>query len=192
MSLPAPDFTPTPMPSGRNRGSGLLPRTWAQQWLLYSQPIRQRWLDLAPRERRGLRWGVGAVMVLSVITLGVRPAWRTLQETPGQLDLVEAQLRQMSQLASEAQMLRATPVVSMAKSIDALKAACDRLGAVANVTLQGQQATVVFNGVTPEALTEWLREVRVFGRVRVTEAKLSRTGTTYSGSVLIALGGTAP
>lgn len=195
MSLPASKAAT--VSSARSQPSwaaplGLLPRAWVQQWQLYSQPIRQRWMELAPRERQGIRWALWAIMALLLVTLGIQPAWRTLQQAPAQIDLVEGQLRHMNQLASEARMLRAAPVVSTAKSIEALQAACDRLGAVAKLNLQGQQASVTFNGVTPEALTQWLREIRTVGRVRVTEASLARTGTTYSGSVLVALGGATP
>ena len=171
---------------------GIVPSAWIRQWQLHSGSLQLRWLALAPRERRGLRWAVWGLTTVLLFTLGVVPAWRTLQEAPAKLNLVESQLQQMNQLASEARVLRATPVVSMAKSMDALTAASDRLGAVAKLSFQGQQATVTFSGVTPEALTEWLREIRTVGRVRVTEAKLTRVGTAYSGSVLIALGGATP
>lgn len=147
---------------------------------------------MGPRERQGVSWALAAVGLLLVVLLGVQPAWRTLQEAPAQLNQVESQLQQMNQLANEARSLRATPAVSLAQSTEALKAASDRLGAVARLNLQGQQATLTLNGITPEALAEWLREVRTVGRVRVSEAKLARTGTTYSGSVLITLGGGSP
>lgn len=171
---------------------GMVPSDWIRQWQLHSDSFHQRWLALAPRERRGLRWTGWGLTTILLFTLGVMPAWRTLQEAPVKLSLVESQLQQMNQLASEARLLRATPFVSMAKSMDALTAASDRLGAVAKLNFQGQQATVTLNGVTPEALTEWLREIRTVGRVRVTEANLTRAGTSYSGSVLIALGGVTP
>lgn len=165
---------------------------WAQAWRRHGEPLRQRWLALGPRERKGFSWAAAALGVLLAVTVGVRPAWRTLQEAPAQLDQVESQLQQMNQLAAEARALRNTPAVSLAQSTEALKAATDRLGAVARLNLQGQQATLTLNGVTPEAFAEWLREVRTVGRVRVAEAKLTRTGTTYSGSVLVTLGGGSP
>lgn len=183
---PASAATRPRLPAGR------LPHAWAQAWQRHSEPLRQRWLAMGPRERQGVSWVLAAVALLLVVLLGVRPAWRTLQEAPAQLNQVESQLQQMNQLANEARSLRATPAVSMAQSTEALKAASDRLGAVARLNLQGQQATLTLNGITPEALAEWLREVRTVGRVRVSEAKLARTGTTYSGSVLITLGGGSP
>ncbi len=193
MSASSDNNTPLTVASSSKRrllAAGRIPTAaWLSQWRQHSEPLRQRWLALAPREREGLTWALWAAVLLVVVMVGVRPAWRTLQAAPAQLGQVEEQVQQMKQLAREAQLLRGTPVVSMTQSIDALKAASDRLGAVGKLNLQGQQATVTLNGVTPEALAEWLREVRTVGRVRVTEAKLTRTGTTYSGSVLVAIGG---
>jgi general secretion pathway protein M len=171
---------------------GILPQAWLQQWQLHSEPLRLWWQSLASRERQGLRWALRGGVTALLITLAVLPAWRTLKVAPAQLTLVEGQLQQMNQLASQARLLRAAPVISMARSMEALKAASERLGSVAILNLQGQQAVMTFNGVAPEALLEWLRETRTVGRVRVIEAKLTRTGTTYSGSVLMTLAGAAP
>jgi general secretion pathway protein M len=178
--------------------SATMPRTSAKwrslvaAWTVRTEPARRWWQGLAPREQRGVVWALLAIGLLLVVMVLVRPAWNTLQEAPKQLAEVESQLQQMKQLAREAQQLRATPAVSLAQSTDALKASTDRMGAVARLNLQGAQASVTFNGVTPEALTEWLREVRTVARVRVSEAQLARTGTTYSGTVLVILGGSAP
>jgi general secretion pathway protein M len=178
--------------------SSTLPRSSAKfqalraAWSARSEPVRQWWQTLAPREQRGLVWAMAALALLVVVMVFIRPAWRTLQEAPKQLTEVESQLQHMQQLAREAQQLKATPAVSLAQSTDALKASTDRMGAVARLNLQGAQASVTFNGVTPEAFTDWLREVRTVARVRVSEAQLARTGTTYSGTVLVTLGGGAP
>ena len=177
----------TPMPSASAKWRSLV-----AAWSVRSEPAQRWWRSLAAREQRGLWWALVAVTLLLVVMVLVRPAWRTLQDTPKQLAEVENQLQQMNQLAREAQALRATPAVSLAQSTDALKAATDRLGAVARLNLQGAQASVTFNGVTPEAFTEWLREARTVARVRISEAQLARTGTTYSGTVLVTLGGAAP
>lgn len=165
-------------------------------WSARTEPLRRAglawWSSLAPREQRGVVWAATALVVLLVVMLLVRPAWRTLQEAPAQLAEVEAQLQHMKQLAREAKQLRATPAVSLAQSTEALKASTDRLGAVARLNLQGAQASVAFTGVTPEALAEWLREARTVARVRISEAQLARTSTTYSGTVLLTLSGSAP
>ena len=179
--------------------SEALPRTSSAKWRsllaawsVRSEPVRLWWQSLAPREQRGVVWALVAVALLLVVMVLVRPAWRTLQDAPKQLAEVETQLQQMKQLAREAQQLKSTPSVSLAQSTDALKASTDRMGAVARLNLQGAQASITFNGVTPEAFTEWLREARTVARVRISEAQLARTGTTYSGTVLVTLGGAAP
>jgi general secretion pathway protein M len=167
-------------------------QTLVSAWNVRSEPARRWWHSLAPREQRGVMWAGAGLALLMVVMVLVLPAWRTLQEAPQKLAEVESQLQQMQPLAREAQQLRATPAVSLAQSTDALKASTDRMGAVARLNLQGAQASITFNGVTPEAFTEWLREARTVARVRISEAQLARTGTTYSGTVLVTLGGGTP
>jgi general secretion pathway protein M len=147
---------------------------------------------LAPRERVALTWAVAALLILTVFWLGMRPAWRTLQIAPQQLNQLDAQLQHMNQLAAQAKLLRAAPAVSSNQSAESLKAATDRLGAAAKLNLQGDRATVGLTGVSPEALAEFLREVRSVARARVTEAQLSRRGTLYGGTVVLTLVGSAP
>lgn len=154
-------------------------------------PLQAWWSGLALRERRMLALG-GAVLVLyALLALAVLPAWRTLARAPAQQAAVEEQLQAMQRLAAEAQELRAMPPVNPEQSATALKAASERLGEQAKLSLQGDRAVLTLTGVGTEALKNWLAEVRSGARARPVEATLSRGAGGYSGTIVVAFGGGA-
>jgi general secretion pathway protein M len=95
----------------------------------------------------------------------------------------------MKQLAAEAGELRATPPVNLEQSTAALKAASERLGDKARLSIQGDRAVLTLNGAGTAQLRGWLAEVRSGARARPVEATLSRGGSGYSGNIVVALGG---
>jgi len=149
---------------------------------------RTRWASMAQRERQfvmAAAWFIGLTLLVLV---GVRPALRTLNEAPPQLRAIRVQLDDMRGLAEEAQMLRSRPPVPQIQAEAALKAATERLGQGAQLTLQGDRATVTLNKVPGEALATWLEEVRAGARVRPVEAKLTQVDTgRYAGVIVVAL-----
>ncbi|MGC4061175.1 MAG: type II secretion system protein GspM [Aquabacterium sp.] len=157
------------------------------------QAVRQewqtRWAAMGPRERRmatAAAW-LGALTLL--VLVGIRPAWRTLSETPAQLREVDAQLDEMKRLGDEAQALRQRPPVPPAQSEAALKSATDRLGAAGRLTMQGDRATLTLTKVSGEALASWLEEARGAARVKPLEAGLMQVEPgVYSGTVVVAMG----
>lgn len=153
-------------------------------------PWRERWGRLAPRERRLSAAALLLLGLFLVFTVAVRPAWRTLQQTPAQLDQLDADLQTMQRLAAEVRELRATAPIGTAQSALALKAATDRIGERARLTLQGDRAVLTLDGVGPAALRSWLLEVRTGARARAISAQLLRGPQGFSGTVTLALGGT--
>jgi general secretion pathway protein M len=153
--------------------------------------IAARWAALAPRERRGLVIAGLAVAVLLVWWLLVAPPLRTLRETPAQLDRLEVQLQQLQRVAAEARELKAASPVTTAQSATALKAAAERLGDKAKLTVQGDRATLTLNNASAEAITAWLGEARSAARARPLEAQLTRGSAGYSGTVVVQVGGSS-
>jgi len=154
-------------------------------------PLKAWWSTLALRERRLVLLAAALIGVYLVFAIALRPAWRTLREAPAQLDALDGELQAMQRLAAEARELRATPPVNPAQSMAALKAASERLGDAARLTLQGDRAVLTLAGVGTEQLRGWLAEVRSGARARPIEANLSRGSGGYSGSIIVALGGPA-
>ena len=162
---------------------------WTQRLILWRDKLRARWRALAPRERRLLSVAGTLLGLLLLWLLAVQPAWRTLREAPIEIDRLEAQLQRMQRQAAEVRELRATPPVPAAQSVEALRAATQRLGERAKLSLAGDRATVTLSGIEGEKLRDWLAEVRAGARARPVEVQLTRAGQGFNGNVVLALGG---
>ncbi|WP_077038417.1 type II secretion system protein GspM [Pelomonas sp. KK5] len=161
-------------------------------WQDLTLKSKQRWLALQDGERRALSL-LGALIGLALAWLIlVQPALRTLREAPAQLDAVDAQLREMQALAAEARELRALPPVPVAQAAQALQAASEHLGAAAKLSINGERAVLTLTGISSEALQAWLGEARSAARARPVQAQLARGPKGFTGSIVLALGGSAP
>jgi general secretion pathway protein M len=149
--------------------------------------LAMRWRKLAPRERLLVGSTAALLAWLLLWMVAIRPAWRSLSETPAQLDAVELQLQQMQRLAAESRELRALPRVQSQQAEEALRGATERLGSNARLSLSGDRATLTLSGIGGESLVAWLGEVRSAARARPEEAKLSRGANGYSGTVVLSL-----
>jgi general secretion pathway protein M len=158
------------------------------RWTAWRQQARDHWRTRAPRER--LAVGLVAILLglLVVWLLLVQPAWRVARDAPAQLDRLDGELQQMQRLAAESQSLRGAVPVPQPQAAAAVKTATDRLADKARLSLQGERASVTFNGVSAEALRGWLLEVRSAARARPAEAQLTRSGQGFSGTLVLSLG----
>ena len=151
--------------------------------------LLKRWAALAPREQALLALMGGALVLLVVWLIAIRPAWHLLDQAPARRAQVDAQLLELQTLAAEAKQLRAMPAVPSQQAGQVLKSATDRLGERGKATLQGDRATLTLTGASGEDLRQWLVEVRGGARARPIEASLTRAGTGYNGTLIVALGG---
>lgn len=146
-----------------------------------------RWKQLGVRERVL----VGAAATLLALALlwwvGVQPAWQTLRSAPARLELLDAQTLTMRKLAAQAGELRQLSPPPAAQAALALKAASERLGASARLSVQGDRAVLTLEGADPAALRNWLVEVRTGARARPLEAQLVQSGAGFSGTVTVVI-----
>lgn len=147
-----------------------------------------RWQALAPRERVMVGAAAIALGVLLVWMVALQPALRTLKTVPPEIADADAKLQRMHALSAEVRDLRSTPPVSSDQALAALRAASERLGQSARLTITGDRATLSVNGMEGTAILTWLSEVRSGARGRVVEAKLTRGQNGYTGSIVVALG----
>jgi len=156
----------------------------AAQW----QALAARWQALGARERTLLQLAGAALALLLLWSAAIQPALRTLRQAPEQLAQVDAQLQQMQRLAQEVRELREQPPVPAAQALQALRAASERLGSAARLSITGERAVLSLSGIDGEALQAWLGEVRSAARARPIEANLQRGPQGYSGSIVLVLG----
>lgn len=156
------------------------------------QQMQERWATMAPRERRMVQMVGLVVVVLLLVMVGLRPAWRTLSVMPERMQAIESELETMRRLAQESQVLRQRPPVPPMQAEAALRSASERLGGTARLSLQAERATLTFTDIPGEALADWLQEARGAARARVTEAEVQPAAMgAYSGSITLALGSTS-
>jgi len=162
-----------------------LPASVGAQWLA----LRQRWQGLGARERRLAALAVAVVGAFLLWAVALQPAWRTLRDAPPQRERLDLQLQEMRVLAAEVQQLRAAPALSAEQSGAALRAASERLGPKAKLSLQGERAVLTLSGVSSPQLRDWLDEARAGARARPVEAQLARGAQGFNGSIVLSLGG---
>lgn len=160
-------------------------------WTTLLAALRARWQGLGLRERQLIGLAATLLGAFLLWTVAVQPAWRSLRDAPAQRDALELQLQQMRMLAAEVQQLRDAPALSADQSIAALRAASERLGNKARLSLQGERAVLTLNGVSAAQLRDWLAEARAGARARPIEAQLSRGAQGFNGSVVLSIGGGA-
>ncbi len=149
------------------------------------------WNGLAQREKRLLAIG-GTVLVLFILwSTAVQPALRTITRAPAELDALEVQLQTMQRLAAEAGSLRAAPAINPEQAATALRTATERLGDKGKLLLQGDRGTLTVTGAGTAALRDWLAEARSGARARPLEANLTRGAQGYSGTLVVAIGGSS-
>lgn len=162
------------------------------RWRAFSEPLLARWNALGERERARVRAAGWALAVLLIWLVAVQPAWRTLHQVPGQLEVVELQLQEMQSLAAEARELRSAPAVPAARAAEALQAASDHLGAGAKLSLSGDRAVLTVTSLSSDALQAWLGEVRSAARTRPVEAQLQRGPLGFTGTIVLTLSASKP
>jgi general secretion pathway protein M len=174
------EATSAPAGGGAPGGSR---QTARQAWAAW----QAQWKQLGTRERALV---TAAVVVLGLALLwwvGVQPAWQTVRNTPARLDALDAQTLTMRRLAAEARELRQSAPPPATQAALALKAASERLGAGAKLSVQGDRAVLTLEGVDPGALRSWLAEVRTGARARPLEAQLMQSGPGFSGTVTVVI-----
>lgn len=148
---------------------------------------KSAWAKLGSRERRLVSIVGTLVAALLLWLLAVRPAWTSANDAATRLPTLDAQLKNMQRLAVESKELRSAPRLAATQAAAALKTATDTLGAAGKLTPAGERATLTLTNATGEQIQRWLVDARTTARARTLEAKLTRSGTGYSGTIVVAL-----
>lgn len=167
--------------SSASRAAGR-PRAWDR--------LRLVWAGLAVRER--FMAGGAAVLVLLALLwwVAISPALDTLRTADTRHRVLDAELQTMRRLAAEAAVLQAQPRIKADDSRRALdQSVKQRLGASAQVLVAGERATVTLKDTPPDALVQWLSQVRTNAGALPTDARLTQNAarTGWDGTVVLAL-----
>lgn len=169
--------------------SPTLPMTTLTRW---TAPLRAAHARLAPREKRALALAAWVVGLGLVWWVALAPALSTLRQAPQRHAALDAQLSHMRSMAATAASLRAQ---NTAQPLDrdgvlrALEQASTTLGGTAQLSAQGDRATLTLKNTPPDALAQWLAQVRTNARLVPVEAQLTRSPEPAAWSGTLVLGG---
>ena len=151
--------------------------------------LKKWWLGLALRERRMVAAAAIVVVAALLWMLFSAPPLKTIKRVPAEIEQAELQLQAMQRLAGEARELRSATAVPPDQAAAALRTATTRLGDKARLALQGDRAVLTLNGITSQALRDWITEARSGARARPLEANLTRNAQGLTGTLVVGLGG---
>jgi general secretion pathway protein M len=167
-------------------------------------PIATHIAALSPREQSWVAGATVVVLLALVISVGVLPAWRSLQQGPARQQAVNAQVARVAQLEAQARVLKSRPVWSGAEAAARLQASSAGLAAPTGVSstpgsaagsaassavgsatgsatteplqlsLSPQQASATLRALPAETLAVWLAAAREQAHAVPTQARLTR------------------
>lgn len=153
---------------------------------------------LSSRERNAVTIAAWVIGLGLVWWLAVAPALDTLRQAPARHARLDAQLGQMQRMAATAQSLRGQNTAQPPgrdEVLRALEAATQGLGGTGQLAVLGDRATLTLRNTPPEALAQWLAQVRINARMLPLDSQIQREpgAPGWSGTVVLTgpgLGGT--
>jgi general secretion pathway protein M len=153
------------------------------------------WQELATRERRLVSLAALLVGLALLWWIVLAPAIASLRNASSQLPKLETALRQMHTLKVQAQSMAAQPRLPPQEVRRLLETSMGQmLGSAAQMQFTADRATVVLKNVPPDALAQWLVQIRANARMVPIEVRLTRTAGTgvatglgWDGSVTLLL-----
>lgn len=150
--------------------------------------LQARWDSVSRREQRLLLAALALVLGAVLWWLALAPALATLRTAERQHQLLDAQAQQMLRLQAQAQTLQAQAPLSLAEARRLLEASVKPLGAAARLSVLGERVTLNLQGITPDALAQWLAQARLNARAVPSEARLLRNAAgTWDGMLVLTL-----
>ncbi len=164
-------MTARPLHTARTPGTPGKPHS---AWHALQTRLAPLWQRLNARERRAVVAAAGVCAAAALWWGALAPALTTLRQAPARHAELDAQLGRMRTQAEVATRLQAQPVLGHTERMAALQADTRRLlGDTATVRISADQATVTLKATSPEALAQWLADVRANARLTPTEARLT-------------------
>ena len=146
------------------------------------------WRQLKISERRLILAAFWVILAAVLWLFAIAPALKTIKEAPQQHRALDAKLQNMRDLSLEAKTLQSQPKLSLDDAQKALQSAVtQRFGNAAQLNLAGERATLTLKNANPQELAQWLTQARVNARALPGEAKLSRNGDGWDGTLVLNL-----
>ena len=139
--------------------------------------LKARWHSISPREQRLLLGALALVVGALLWWVALAPALSALRTAPAQQRLLDAQLQKMLSLQARAKAMQAQNRLSSEEARRLLETSVKPFGAGTQLSVIGERASLSLKGVSPDALAQWLTQVRINARTVPQEARLQRNPT---------------
>lgn len=144
--------------------------------------LRQAWSQRSPREQQLLSLAAVLILLATLWTWALAPAWRTWQEAPKRQARLDAQTQLMLQLQAEAKNLKKASPVSRADAIQWLASSTQELGPGAHIQWQGDRATLSVEAAPAAAMARWLSLAREQVQALPVQAQLQHSPASTQGT----------
>ena len=145
--------------------------------------LRQHWASLAPREQTLVLAAATVLGLARLWWLLLAPALAQLRASPARHAALDAQLQQMQALQAQALHLKDIPRPTGNETLPVLwRSLGQQLSAGTQMSTTGDRAAITLKDVPPEALAQWLAQVRSTTRAVPTEARLMRNTASTGGA----------
>lgn len=143
---------------------------------------------LSPRELRAVRLAAWVVSLGLLWWVALAPAISTLRMADRRHATLDQTLSRMQAMAASAEVLRsqnATPPPARELAVRVIEESTRALGSGAQMSLQGDRATVTLRAVAPGALAQWLQQLRINARVLPVQVQMQRGPDGWSGQIVL-------
>ena len=160
--------------------------------------LRQRWLALDARERRGVALAAAIVLIALLWWLAIAPVLQTWRAAPAEHARLDADLARMLTLQSEARQLQSATTLTTAQARQQLESSLtQQLGTTAKLSVLGERVTVTLSNASAASTQRWLGQVRANAHAIASELRLTRdepakgavpaAAPTWSGNIVLQL-----
>lgn len=145
---------------------------------------------LSPRERTAVTAAAWVIGLGLLWWLAVAPALATLRDAPARHAKADAQLAQMQRLAATAETMRGQSSAqppARDEVLRALETATQGLAGTGQIAVLGERVTLTLRNTPPEALAQWLTQVRINARLLPLDSQITREvgSPGWSGSMVL-------
>lgn len=159
--------------AGLNKPSNTAASNWQTAW-------QTLWGRRSAREQSLLSLGALVLALAFIWSWALAPALRTWQEAPAKQAQLDAQSQRMHQLQMQAQSLQKPQTLSRAEAVQWLEKSLDSLGPNAQISVQGERATVRLQAAPAQALARWMGEARENAQALPLQADVQQTDPPQS------------
>ena len=155
----------------------------------------QDWISgLSVREQLLINTLLFLISLYLIFFIAIAPALDSLHKSAAKAQVLDRQWGELLGMQSELKSIKSLPMIDAAQASEKLQTLTTQLGPLNKITLQDASARLQLKGVSPEALGEFLPELRKVAQAQVlaTNLRLDPQTKLWEGSITASLPSAAP